>query len=85
MEKKQESTGKKGKKQNKMMDALGVNGEMFNILEVINRNEFIIDCDTTQLTDYDRNGVVKGLKAKITTEFKPLGEILRNFSGETFD
>ena len=36
-----------------------VNGQTFKIVEVINRNEFIIDCDTTEFTDYEVNGVAK--------------------------
>ena len=39
-----------------------VNGDTFKVVEVINRNEFVVDCDTTQFTEYERNGMAKQVK-----------------------
>ena len=46
-----------------------VNGKTYKVLDVINTNEFIIECDATNLSDYDRNGMAKGVKAKVEVEF----------------
>jgi hypothetical protein len=46
-----------------------VNGKTYKVLDVINTNEFIIECDATKLSDYDRNGMAKGVKAKVEVEF----------------
>ena len=62
-----------------------VNGKAYKVLDVINTNEFIIDCDATKLSDYDRNGMAKGVKAKVEVEFQPLKTILDDLTGQTID
>ena len=46
-----------------------VNGKTYKVLDVVNTNEFIIECDATNLSDYNRNGMAKGVKAKVEVEF----------------
>jgi len=46
-----------------------VNGQTFKVLEVVNTSEFVIDCDASKLSEYERNGLVKGVKAKVEVEF----------------
>ena len=36
-----------------------INDMSFKVTEVINRNKFVIDCDTSSYTHYQRNGVAK--------------------------
>jgi len=36
-----------------------INEMSFKVTEVINRNSFVIDCDSSKFTPYQRNGVAK--------------------------
>ena len=69
----------------KQSSEVNVNDETFKIVEVINRNQFIVDCDMTQYSSYERNGVAKHVKTPIEATFKPLKEVLRDLSGQSFD
>jgi hypothetical protein len=62
-----------------------VNGQTYTILEVNNRNSFVIDCDMTQFTEYERDGLAKQVKTRVEVAFKPLKAILTDFSDATFD
>lgn len=82
---------KKGKQTSAPADDTGngnstsVNGETFTIVEVVNTGCFIIDCDTTQYSKHDRDGIVTQQKAQIETTFKPLKEVLGDLTGQAFD
>lgn len=39
-----------------------VNGSSFKVTNVINRNSFVIDCDSSMYTPYERNGLAKNVK-----------------------
>ena len=39
-----------------------VNGSSFKVTSVINRNSFVIDCDSSLYTPYERNGIAKNVK-----------------------
>ena len=62
-----------------------INSMSFKVEEVINRNSFIINCDTTLFTDYQVNGVAKQIKTPTIVKFSPLSEILSDLSGKKFD
>ena len=55
------------------------------MITVINTSRFILACDMTQFTKYERNGVVKLVKTPTTFESKTLSEVLENFGGQTMD
>jgi len=55
-----------------------VNGNNYKVLDVINTNEFVIECDATNFSDYERNGMAKGVKARVEVEFKPMKTLLED-------
>ena len=42
-----------------------VNGLQFKVIERANRNSFVIDCDCSLYTSYERNGLAKQVKSKV--------------------
>ena len=57
----------------------------FKVIDVINRNSFIIDCDSSKFSAYERNGVAKQIKSKVQVKFAPLKDILGSLDGSHFD
>ena len=45
----------------------------------------MVDCDSSQFTPYDRNGVAKLVKQKVTVEFSPLTQVLECREADFFD
>ena len=59
-----------------MKSDISVNGNQFKVLKVLTTSTFVIDCDTTRFTKFERDGLVKQIKMPLTLSFKPLGEVL---------
>ena len=57
-------------------DESSINSMMFKIKEIVNRNSFVIECDSSQFSPYERNGMAKQVKPKVQVEFKSLREVL---------
>ena len=62
-----------------------VNDKTFKVLDVKSTSEFVIDCDASGLSDYERNGLVKGIKPKVEVEFQDLKTVLGDLSGQMID
>lgn len=62
-----------------------INTMSFKVAAVPNRHSFVIDCDSSKFSPYQRNGIAKAVKAKIQVEFKPLKDVLTSLDGTHFD
>lgn len=62
-----------------------INGNQFKVLRVLTTSTFVIDCDTTRYTKFDRDGLVKQIKMPASIEFRPLNEVLSFNDGATLD
>ena len=66
-------------------EAKSVNDFEFKVTHIINKSSFVIDCDSTLFSAYERNGVAKQIKNKINVEFTPLSQVLDCTDGTYFD
>ena len=61
-----------------------INGMTFKVTQVCSRNSFVIDCDTSQFTAYERNGVAKNVKTKQVVKFAPIRQVLASLDATYF-
>ena len=57
---------------NKLDASKSVNDAVFKVTNIVNISSFVIDCDSSLYSEYERNGVAKQIKDKLEIEFAPL-------------
>ena len=66
-------------------EAKSINDLEFKVTHIINKSSFVINCDSTLFSAYERNGVAKQIKNKINVEFTPLSQVLDCTESTYFD